>query len=391
MRKASRLTTVPPYIFADIDRKKEEALAKGVDIISLGIGDPDLPTFPNIVKKMQEAVADPKNHDYPPYTGTKEFRTAASEYYRKRFGVEIDPERNIVSVIGSKEGIAHSFLAFADPGDIVLLPDPAYPVYSIWAKFVGAEPYYMPLLKENGFLPDLKRIPKKIAKEAVMLWLNYPNNPTGAIAPREFLAEAVAFCKENDILLCSDLSYADLAFAGYKPPSILEFPGAQDVAIEFYSLSKGFNMTGWRAGFVLGNTEAIKAFSVIKTNTDSGIFKAIQQASVEALQNSGKYNLEQNEQVWKKRRDVLVKGLNELGWDLTPPQATFYIWAPVPKGYTSVGFCGEVMEKCGIIIVPGNSYGAQGEGYFRAAITVEEKRIKEAMARLKKAGIRYNG
>ncbi|MFC1517068.1 LL-diaminopimelate aminotransferase [Candidatus Margulisiibacteriota bacterium] len=389
MKKAKRLKSVPPYLFAEIDKKKEAALAKGVDIISLGIGDPDKPTFPNIVEKMKLAVADPKNHDYPPYAGTKEFRKAACDFYKKRFGVAFDPDKNVVSVLGSKEGIAHSFLAFTDPGDIVLVPDPAYPVYSVWSKFVDAIPHYMPLKAENGFLPELKAIPEKAAKKATMLWINYPNNPTGAVAPKEFYQEVVAFCKKYDILLCSDLAYAEMAFDGYKPISIFEAEGAQDIAIEFYSLSKGFNMTGWRSGFVVGNEEAIKTFSIIKTNTDSGIFKAIQEVSVEALSGSDKYISKQNDTVLKMRRDALISGLNSLGWELSAPKATFYIWAPVPKGYTSMQFCSEVLEKCGIIIVPGNGYGQSGEGYFRAAITVEEKRIKEAIERLKKASIKY--
>ncbi len=390
MKRSQRIATVPPYLFAEIDKKKAAAIASGVDIISLGIGDHDNPTFPNIVKKMQQAVADPANHDYPPYEGTKEFRTAASVFYKKRFGVEIDPAKNVLALIGSKEGIAHSFLAFTDPGDIVLIPDPAYPVYAIWAKFVGAVPYYMTLEPQNGFIPDLKKIPADVVKKAAMLWINYPNNPTGAVASIEFYKEVVAFCKKHNILLCSDLSYSELAFEGYKPPSIFEVPGAMDVAIEFYSLSKGFNMTGWRSAFAVGNEEVIKAFSIIKTNTDSGIFKAIQSASVEALLNSEKYCAEQNDKLISKRRDALVNGLNSLGWKITSPKATFYIWAPVPKGFTSLQFCAEVLEKCGIIIVPGNGYGAAGEGYFRAAVTVSEKRIKEAVLRMKKAGIHYS-
>jgi LL-diaminopimelate aminotransferase len=388
MKRSQRIATVPPYLFAEIDKKKAAAIARGVDIISLGIGDHDNPTFPNIVKKMQEAVAKGKNHDYPPYEGTKEFRNAACAFYKERFNVSFDPDKNVLALIGSKEGIAHSFLAFTDPGDTVLLPDPAYPVYSIWAKFVGAEPYYMPLRPENNFLPELKKIPEKIAKKAAMLWINYPNNPTGAVATKDFYQEVVGFCERHNILLCSDLAYSELAFDGYEPPSIFEIKGAEDVAIEFYSLSKGFNMTGWRSGFVIGNAEAVKAFSIIKTNTDSGIFKAIQEASVEALQNSLKYCVEQNKEL-QARRDILVEGLNSLGWKITPPQASFYIWAPVPKGYTSLSFCAEVLDKCGVIIVPGSGYGAAGEGYFRAAITVPEARIREAVERLRKAGIRF--
>ncbi len=388
MKKAQRIATVPPYLFAEIDKKKAAAIARGVDIISLGIGDHDNPTFPNIVAKMQEAVANGKNHDYPPYEGTKSFREAACEFYKKRFGVTFDPQKNVLALIGSKEGIAHSFMAFTDPGDIVLLPDPAYPVYSIWAKFMGAVPHYMKLTAENGFMPDLDAIPEDVAKKATMMWINYPNNPTGAVATRECYEKVVAFCKKYDILLCSDLAYSELAYEGYRPLSIFEVKGAEDVAIEFYSLSKGFNMTGWRSGFAIGNAEAIAAFSIIKTNTDSGIFKAVQDASVEALLHSSTYGEEQNK-LLQKRRDVLVNGLNSLGWNIKAPLATFYLWIPVPKGYTSAGFCAEVLEKCGIVIVPGNGYGEAGEGYVRAAITTSEARIKEAVERLKQAGIRY--
>jgi len=390
MKKAKRIETVPPYLFAEIDKKKKAALQKGVDIISLGIGDPDRPTFPNIVAKMHQAIDDPANHDYPPYAGTEGFRKAAVDFYRKRFEVEFDAE-DVVSVIGAKEGIAHAYMAYTNPGDIALIPDPGYPVYAIWARFMGVEPHFMPLKVENNFLPDLDAIDPAIAGKASILWLNYPNNPTGAIAPLEYYQQAVAFCKKYDILLCSDMAYSEMAYDNYKPLSVFNAEGAQDVAIEFYSLSKGYNMTGWRTGFVLGNKEAIKAFAVIKTNTDSGIFKAIQEASIEALlaEESDKYQHEQNEQVYHERRDILVDGLNQLGWSLEKPKATFYIWAPVPNGYNSADFCTEVLEKCGVIIIPGNGYGPSGEGFFRAAITQPAARIKEAVERMKAAGISW--
>jgi len=390
MKKAKRIEAVPPYLFAEIDKKKAEAIKKGVDIISLGIGDPDKPTFPNIVERMHSAIDNPKNHDYPPYAGTQNFREAAVKFYKKRFSVDFDPQ-DVISVIGAKEGIAHAYMAFTNPGDIALVPDPGYPVYGIWAEFMGVTPHYLPLKAENNFLPDLESIPEDVAKKAALLWLNYPNNPTGAIAPIDYYEKAVGFCKKYDILLCSDMAYSEMAYDNYKPLSIFNASGSKDVAIEFYSLSKGFNMTGWRTGFVLGNSEAIKNYAIIKTNTDSGIFKAIQEASIEALlaPESLKYQDEQNKNTYHKRIDVLVNGLQEMGWKIERPKATFYVWAPVPKGYTSSEFCTEVLEKCGVIIIPGNGYGPSGEGFFRAAITVESKRIQEAIDRMKEAGIKY--
>lgn len=389
MRTAKRISNVPPYLFARIEKKRDELKAKGVDIVDLGVGDPDGPTAPPVVFAMHRAIDDPKTHNYPPYEGTPQFRKAVADWYKRRFGVNLNPEKEVLSLIGSKEGIAHICWAFVDPGDIALIPDPCYPVYRVNTILAGGTPYAVPLLEKNNFLPDLNAIDRKVAKTAKLFFINYPNNPTGAVCDRKFLQNAVAFAKENDLLLCSDLAYSEVAFDGYKPMSVLEIPGAKDVAIEFHSLSKTFNMTGWRIGMAVGNEKAIAALSVIKTNIDSGIFKAIQIASGEALNN---YNGPSDEinAVYAKRRDVIIEGLRSLGWKIEKTRATFYIWGRVPKGYTSEKFCAEVLERAAVMLVPGNGYGEHGEGYFRASITVPEERLAEAIGRMKKAGIRYN-
>lgn len=388
MKSAKRISSVPPYLFARIDKKKEELKAKGVDIVDLGVGDPDRPTFRTVVEEMHRAIDDPENHNYPPYEGTADFRKAVAEWYKRRFGVSLDPEKEVLSLIGSKEGIAHVFLAFVDPGDIALIPDPGYPVYKIGTIFAGGIPHAVPLLEKNGFLPDLDAIDRKIAKKAKLLFINYPNNPTSAVAGREFFERAVRFAKDNDLLLCSDLAYSEVAFDGYRPMSALEVPGAKEVCIEFHSLSKTYNMTGWRIGMAVGSSEAVRALSVIKTNIDSGAFKAIQAASVAALKGPDEKTGQMNE-IYAKRRDLIVGGLNDLGWGLQKPKATFYIWARVPGGHTSESFCAEVLEKAGVLLVPGSGYGEHGEGYFRLSITSPEERLSEAVSRFKKAGIRF--
>jgi len=388
MKPAKRILNVPPYLFARIDKKKDELRAKGVDIVDLGVGDPDRPTFPAVVEEMHRAIDDPKNHNYPPYEGTAGFRKAVAGWYKRRFGVSLDPDKEVISLIGSKEGIAHAFYAFVDPGDVALVPDPGYPVYNIGTVFAGGTPYAVPLLEKNGFLPDLDAIDKAALKKAKLLFINYPNNPTSAIAGREFLEKAVKFSRDNDLLLCSDLAYSEVSFDGYRPLSALEIPGAKDVCLEFHSLSKTYNMTGWRIGMAVGSAEAVRALSVIKTNIDSGAFKAIQAASIAALEGSDQKTKEMNA-VYQKRRDVIINGLNELGWALQKPKATFYVWAKVPKGHTSESFCADVLEKAGVLIVPGSGYGRYGEGYFRLSITSPEERLSEAVSRLKKAGIRF--
>ncbi|MDD2353595.1 MAG: LL-diaminopimelate aminotransferase [Candidatus Caldatribacteriota bacterium] len=388
MKIAERIKNVPPYLFAEIDKKKEAAIARGVDIINLGIGDPDKPTPSYIIDQLEKSARDPKTHDYPPYEGTKEFRSAAAEWYLKRFGVKLDPYKEIISLIGSKEGIAHVFLAFIDPGDISLIPDPAYPVYKTGTLFANGKPYYMPLLAENGFLPDLDKIDEGIAKKAKLIFLNYPNNPTGAVASLDYFKEVVDFAKKYNLLICHDFAYSELAYDGYKSPSILEIEGAKDISLEFHSLSKTYNMTGWRIGFAVGGQEAISALSIIKTNVDSGIFKAIQEAGVTAL-TGPQDHIPQMIDMYTERRNVIVEGLNKLGWSLEAPKGTFYVWAPTPAGMSSIDFANKVLEKTGIIVTPGVGYGQYGEGYFRIALTVDVPRMKEAIGRLEKANIIY--
>jgi len=388
MRKAARISGVPPYLFAEIDRKKASVTKKGVDLIDLSIGDPDTPTPKRILKAFHKAVDDPRNHNYPPYEGTAQFRSAVAKWYKKRFNVELDPEKEVLSLIGSKEGIAHLFFAFIDPGDVALIPDPGYPVYKVATILAGGVPYSVPLLKENNFLPDLNAIDKDVLKRAKLLFINYPNNPIGAVATKEFMRGAVDFCRKNDLLLCSDLAYSEVAFGGYRPISVLEVPGAKDVAVEFHSLSKTYNMTGWRIGMVVGSAEAIAALSIIKTNVDSGIFKAIQAAGVEALKGPQK-EIDRMNRTYEERRDIIIDGLNSLGWSLEYPKASFYIWVPVPKGFTSSSFVAHMLEKAGVLVVPGSGYGEYGEGYIRISITNKAARLKEAISRMKKAGITY--
>lgn len=386
MKIAQRIETIPPYLFAEIDKKKEEAIKRGVDIINLGIGDPDQPTPDNIIKKLNESALDPKTHDYPPYAGTSEFRQAVAIWYKNRFGVDLDPDKEVMALIGSKEGIAHIFLAFIDPGDFSLVPDPAYPVYKTGTLFANGFPYIMPLLEENGFLPALEEIDEEIAQKAKLMFLNYPNNPTGATADRNFFEKVVKFAKKYDLLVCHDFAYSEMTYDDYKANSFLEVYGAKDVGIEFHSLSKTYNMTGWRLGFAVGSKEAISALSIIKTNIDSGAFKAIQRAGIEAL-TGPQDNIQKMNEIYTGRRNVLVNGLNKLGWNLTPIKATFYIWIPTLNKMNSMEFSNLLLEKTGIIVTPGIGYGEYGEGYVRIALTVEEKRLEEAIERIKKAGI----
>ncbi|MDD3594286.1 MAG: LL-diaminopimelate aminotransferase [Candidatus Gastranaerophilales bacterium] len=388
MQPSKRLDRIPPYLFAEIDRKIDEAKAKGIDIISLGIGDPDTPTLPNVVEAMHKAIDDPSTHDYPPYQGTLEFRQASCDWMKKRFGVELDANSEMLAMIGSKEGIAHIFFAFADPGDITLVPDPGYPVYQNGTILAGAEPYYMPLLAENKFLPDFDKIPADIASKAKLMFLNYPNNPTGATATLDFFRKAVEFAKKYDILICNDQAYSEMTYDGYVAPSILEIEGAKDIAIEFYSHSKSYNMTGWRIGFACGNAKAVKALGTIKNNIDSGVFKAIQKAGTEAY-NTPKEVIDNLNKMYQKRRDIIEEGLKDLGWDITPSKATFYLWLPTPAGMSSEEFVTLMLEKAHVVVPPGTGYGKCGQGYFRIALTKDEKILKEAVQRMKNANIRY--
>ena len=388
-QSSQKLGKIPPYLFAELDRKVDAARAKGVDIISLGVGDPDLPTPAVIVKAMQEAVADPATHNYPPYNGTKDFLNAVAQWMQSRFGVSIDPSSEALSLIGSKEGLAHTILAYVDPGDVVLCPSPGYPVYHNYTLLCGGEPYTVPLTAQNNFLPDLASIPADIARRAKLFFLNYPNNPMGAIVTEEFMAECVAFCRQYDILLCHDNAYSEMTFDGYRAPSFLSVPGAKEVCVEFFSLSKMYNMTGWRVGFAVGNPAGIAALGKVKNNTDSGVFKAVQQAAIAGLNQSDALTQDLN-QIYGRRRDIFVAGLNELGWDFKPNKATFYLWVPVPTGMSSVEFASLLLERCGIVVPPGTGYGSQGEGYFRVALTVPEDRLKEALSRMKENGVTYH-
>jgi LL-diaminopimelate aminotransferase len=378
---AQRLSKLPPYLFAEIDRLKQDAIRRGMDIINLGIGDPDLPTPPHIVAKMQEASADPRHHQYPSYEGMLSFRQAAADWYSKRFGVTLDPATEVLSLIGSKEGIGHIPLAFVDPGGIVLVPDPGYPVYQAGTVFAEGVPYFMPLTRERSFLPDLEAIPSEVLKKARILFLNYPNNPTAAVAPRTFFEEAVAFARRHRLILCHDAAYSEMAYDGYLPESILAVEGAKDVAIEYHSLSKTYNMTGWRIGFAVGCREVLSGLGRIKTNLDSGVFQAVQEAAIAALDGPQEC-VEAMRGVYRERRDALVDGLSALGFAVDKPKATFYVWIGVPQGQTSASFASALLSEVGIVMTPGTGFGRSGEGYIRAALTVDVARIKEAVERI---------
>lgn len=383
---ADRIQALPRYLFAEIDKKVRKAQEMGVDVIKLGIGDPDLPTPDYIVRRMQQEVARPENHNYPPDDGLREFREAVTGYYYKRHGVKLDPNREVVPLIGSKEGIAYISFCYTNPGDVNLVPDPGYPVYGIGTLFAGGVSHIMPLLEENNYLPDFDAIPENVAGKAKLLFLNYPNNPTGASATKEFFERAVVFARKYNLLVCHDAAYSEIAFDGYLPPSFLEAEGGKEVGIEFGSLSKTFNMTGWRIGYAVGNSEALEALYRFKTNTDSGLFKAIQHAGAEALNNPEMdVFLKELREIYRRRRDIVVKALEEAGWPARSPQATFYIWAPVPGGYTSQSFVAHILEKTGVVVTPGRGFGEHGEGYFRIALTVKEERLGEAMTRIKEA------
>ena len=380
--KAERLKKLPPYLFKEIDRKKSEVRARGVDIIDLGIGDPDLPTPPHIIEALKKAAEDPGNHRYPSYSGMGDFKEAVAKWYQERFGVELDPDTEVVSLIGSKEGIAHFPLAFVNPGDVALVPAPAYPVYHIATMFAGGESYFMPLLSENRFLPDLNAIPDEITSRARIMFINYPNNPTSAVADLEFFRKVVEFARDNNILVCHDAAYTEMAFDGYRPPSFLAADGAKEVGIEFHSLSKTYNMTGWRIGFAVGNREAIDGLGAIKSNIDSGVFQAVQMAGIEAIRGDQSC-VRDMVQVYSRRRDLMVKGLQDVGFEVESPRATFYLWIKVPEGYTSADLTERLLEDAGLVVTPGNGFGEPGEGYFRIALTQKRERLAEAVQRLK--------
>jgi len=379
---AKRIKELPPYLFAEIDAKKQEMKAKGVDIIDLGIGDPDIPTPPNIIDALKKAAEDPSNHRYPSYEGMLSFREAAANWYKERFGVKVDPKTEVVTLIGSKEGIAHTPLAFVDPGDVVLVPDPGYPVYSVAASFAGAVSYQMPLLKENDFLPDLDAIPEEIRKKAKLMFINYPNNPTSAVTEKDFFEEVVDFASRHNILVCHDAAYTEVAFDGFSPPSFLEVDGAGEVGMEFHSLSKTFNMTGWRLGFAAGNRRAISGLGKVKTNIDSGVFQAVQCAGIEGLKNYS-LGMADRRKIYEERRNIFCSGLDEVGIKYVTPRATFYVWFEVPEGLSSKDFTSKLLTEAGIVVTPGNGFGKYGEGYIRVSITIGTERLAEAVERFR--------
>jgi LL-diaminopimelate aminotransferase len=382
IKTASRLSLLPPYLFAELDRLKREVQQKGADVISLGIGDPDLPTPRHIVDACKHAAEQAANHRYPDYQGLDRFREAACDWYKRRFGVSLDPRKEACALIGSKEGIANFPVAVVDPGDIVLVPDPAYPVYYSGCVFNGGEPYFMPLRKENAFLPDFSAIPGEVARRAKLMWLNYPNNPTAATAPVEFFERAIKFCLEHNIILAHDIAYSEIAFDGYRAPSVLEIEGARECTIEFQSLSKTYSMTGWRVGFAVGNTQLVGALGTVKTNVDSGVFQAVQEAAIAALTGS-EDTLSEYCRVYQQRRDLMVDALRSIGLECEIPRATVYIWARVPHGYTSLSFTERVLQETGVVITPGSGFGKSGEGYVRFSLTVPSERLREAVERIR--------
>ena len=375
MTGAKRLGRIPPYLFAEIDRKVQAKKRAGIDVISLGIGDPDLPTPGRIVSVLQEMASDPTNHRYPSYFGLSELRDAIAHWYSERSGVKLDPQTEILPTLGSKDGISHVPLALVDPGDVVLAPDPGYTVYVTGAIMAGTA--------ANHWLPDLDAIPQEVAQRSRLMWLNYPNNPTAATADRDFLEQAVDFCRRNDIVLCHDAPYSEIAFDGYRPLTLFEIPGAKEVGLEFHSLSKTYNMTGWRIGWVCGRADLVNLIGQLKTNIDSGIFQAVQWAAIEAM-NGGEEETRAACAVYARRHRVVADTLNSLGWKIKPPRATFYVWAPVPDGYDSIGFASHVLDEVGVNITPGVGFGPHGEGYFRLSVTAPDARLEEAMARMRK-------
>ena len=381
MKFANRIDTVPPYLFVGISRKIAEKKAQGIEVISFGIGDPDIPTPDDVVARLREASLDSPNHRYPETDGLPEFRQAVAGWYHRRFDVSLDPDKEVLPLIGAKEGIGHAAFCFIDPGDIALVPDPGYPVYSVGSWFAGGECYWMPLLEKNGWLPDLDAIPLDVAKKARVMWLNYPNNPTGAVASADFFERVVAFARRHDIAVMHDACYTEVAFDGHRPPSFLQTPGAVDVGLEFHSLSKSYNMTGWRIGMAVGNADSIKALMVVKSNLDSGIPQAIQYMGIEAMKTPTSATDERNA-IYQRRRDRVVMALREIGLTVEPPKASLYVWARVPEGYTSAELTAMLLEDRDIVVTPGTGYGKYGEGYIRLSLTISEEDLAKGLERL---------
>ena len=381
MKFAERLDRVPPYLFVEISRKIAAKKAQGINVISFGIGDPDIPTSDRVVEELRTTALDNSNHRYPETDGLPEFRAAVANWYSDRFGVTLDADKEILPLIGAKEGIGHASLCFIDAGDIALVPDPGYPVYSVGTWFAGGECHWMPLKEENGWLPDLADIPQDVARKSKVIWLNYPNNPTGAVVDAAYFLEVIDFARQYDIAVLHDASYTEVAFDGYKPISFLEVPGAIDVGLEFHSLSKSYNMTGWRVGTAAGNREMIDALMVVKSNLDSGIPNAVQYMGIEALKSSeeeiGRRNL-----IYESRRDRVVASLNRIGLRVDPPRASLYVWARIPEGFTSAEFAELILEETDVVVTAGNGYGPSGEGYIRLSLTISEEDLDEGLKRL---------
>jgi LL-diaminopimelate aminotransferase len=383
VRTAKRIEKLPPYLFAEIDRKVAEAKARGANIISFGVGDPDLPTAPHIVKALEEAAEDSSTHRYPSYTGMPRFRESIANWYGNRFGVKLDADNEVQPLVGSKEGIFHLPVAFIDPGDVALIPDPGYPVYETGTILAGGEAVLLPLLEENGFKPDLDAIPQEQLERAKVLWLNYPSNPTAATVELDFFERAVEFARANDLLLAHDAAYTEITFDGYVAPSVLEVPGAMDCAVEFHSLSKTYNMTGWRIGWVAGAPHAVEAIKRLKTNIDSGIFDAVQRAGIAAIEGPQDYLAECIDR-YRHRRDLLCDGLKSMGVVVDPPRGSIYVWAPVPEGHTSESYTTFLLDKADIVVAPGTGYGPSGQGFVRFSLTLADDRLEEGVERLRK-------
>ena len=381
MKLANRIEQLPPYLFVEISKKINEKRAQGIDVITFAIGDPDLPTPERILDTLHAASDEPANHRYPESEGLPELRQAVADWYGQRFGVTLDRDTEVLPLIGAKEGIGHMALCLIDPGDIALVPDPAYPVYSIGTMFAGGETHWLPLEEENGWLPDLGAIPEAVARKAKVIWVNYPNNPTGAVADIGFYNDLVAFAKKYDIAVCHDAPYSEIAYDGYRPVSLLEAKDAMDVGIEFHSLSKSYNMTGWRVGMAVGNAGLINALMRVKSNLDSGIPQAVQLMAIEALRGSQDCVAE-NVAVYQRRRDKLVAALAKIGMSVVPPQASLYVWARIPEGYTSADYAAKLIEEAAVVVTPGSGYGKYGEGYVRLSLTLPDDQLDEGVRRI---------
>ncbi len=381
MKFTQRVQQLPPYLFVEISRRIAAKRAEGKRVVTFGIGDPDLATPDPVLEELKEASHRRPNHRYPETEGLPEFRQAVAGWYSDRFGVELDPGKEVMSLIGAKEGIGHIALGLLEPGDIALQPDPAYPVYNVGTLFSGAEPYWLPLTEESGWLPDLDAIPDDVARKAQVLWLNYPNNPTGAVAELDYFERAVDFCRKHDIALLHDACYTEVAFDGYRPVSALQVAGAKDVCLEFHSLSKSYNMTGWRIGMAVGNADLVRALFLVKSNLDSGVSQAVQEMGIRAMETSQEEIDERNAH-YQARRDKVIEALRGLGITMEPPKASLYVWAPVPEGFTSASFATAVLDDLDMVVTPGTGYGKYGEGYIRLSLTLSDEDLEEGVRRL---------